>query len=323
MKLNRDFNWKSLPFIAEKERKSFLNVSIRFCGAMNERRNKSLSRLKLISTNLNHQSNEFFTNSTLHGVRYINENGRAFGEKFMWFCCVAIGFVTALIIIDSLWEKFQTEPTITGMRMISWKSNYSFFFSLLCILVHKTIIIDWVYLFSPLSYPKDSIQNSKIKNSNFRPFLFVQLRHSMLRKSTKQLSIYRMEMMKITRSIRRSWERCQDWLTMRLWKLLKIISLWRRSKLMNCEWIHLDSLFFIYRYVARIYFSHASFAMIISPVAIIFIRHSMSAVYAFHSIHATHQKLTKSKSKDGIEINSLSLFVDILLIGLEIIIWMC
>jgi hypothetical protein len=86
---------------------------------------RRLSRLKLIPTNLNHQAEEFFSNSTLHGVRYINENGRAFGEKFMWFCCVAIGFVISLIIIDSLWEKFQTDPTITGM--ISSKSNYPFF----------------------------------------------------------------------------------------------------------------------------------------------------------------------------------------------------
>jgi acid-sensing ion channel, other len=69
---------------------------------------------KLISTNFTHQTKEFFGNSTLHGVRYIAENGRKFSEKFMWFCCVAIGAVAAFVIIDSLWEKFQTNPTITG-----------------------------------------------------------------------------------------------------------------------------------------------------------------------------------------------------------------
>jgi acid-sensing ion channel, other len=69
---------------------------------------------KLISTNFTHQTKEFFSNSTLHGVRYIAENGRKFGEKFMWFCCVSIGAVAAFVIIDSLWEKFQTNPTITG-----------------------------------------------------------------------------------------------------------------------------------------------------------------------------------------------------------------
>lgn len=35
--------------------------------------------------------------------------------RFMWFCLTAIGFVVSLIIIASLWEKFQTNPTITGL----------------------------------------------------------------------------------------------------------------------------------------------------------------------------------------------------------------
>lgn len=69
----------------------------------------------LIPTNLSHQTKEFFANSTLHGVRYIAEKGRSFSEKFMWFCCVAVGAVAAFVIINSLWEKFQTNPTITGI----------------------------------------------------------------------------------------------------------------------------------------------------------------------------------------------------------------
>lgn len=36
----------------------------------------------------------------------------------MWFCFTSIGAVTALVIIMSLWEKFQTNPTITGKRII-------------------------------------------------------------------------------------------------------------------------------------------------------------------------------------------------------------
>lgn len=34
--------------------------------------------------------------------------------RFMWFCFTVTGGVSALIIIVSLWEKFQTNPTITG-----------------------------------------------------------------------------------------------------------------------------------------------------------------------------------------------------------------
>lgn len=34
--------------------------------------------------------------------------------RFMWFSFTAVGAVTTCIIIVSLWEKFQTNPTITG-----------------------------------------------------------------------------------------------------------------------------------------------------------------------------------------------------------------
>ncbi|XP_055711501.1 pickpocket protein 28 [Phlebotomus papatasi] len=69
----------------------------------------------LFRTSLLWQTKEFFNNSTLHGVRYIAEQGRPFAERFMWFCFTAIGAVAAFIIIVSLWEKFQTNPTITGL----------------------------------------------------------------------------------------------------------------------------------------------------------------------------------------------------------------
>ncbi|XP_063821327.1 sodium channel protein Nach-like [Ostrinia nubilalis] len=71
--------------------------------------------LSLLATSLRHQTTEFFNNSTLHGVRYIAEKERPFCEKFMWFSFTAVGAVTTCIIIVSLWEKFQTNPTITGL----------------------------------------------------------------------------------------------------------------------------------------------------------------------------------------------------------------
>ncbi|KAL0892231.1 hypothetical protein ABMA27_015417 [Loxostege sticticalis] len=71
--------------------------------------------LSLLATSLRHQTTEFFNNSTLHGVRYIAEKERPFCEKLMWFSFTAVGAVTTCIIIISLWEKFQTNPTITGL----------------------------------------------------------------------------------------------------------------------------------------------------------------------------------------------------------------
>lgn len=70
----------------------------------------------LLKTSVKYQTKEFFDNSTLHGIRYIAEEGRAFFEKFIWFCLVSVGAVAAFVIIGTLWEKFQTNPTITGKQ---------------------------------------------------------------------------------------------------------------------------------------------------------------------------------------------------------------
>ncbi|XP_017488629.1 PREDICTED: sodium channel protein Nach-like [Rhagoletis zephyria] len=78
------------------------------------------------------QTKEFFQNSTLHGVRYIAESGRPVGEKFMWFCFTSIGAVTALVIIMSLWEKFQTNPTITGLDTDFHNQNVVFPTTIVC-----------------------------------------------------------------------------------------------------------------------------------------------------------------------------------------------
>lgn len=69
----------------------------------------------LVKTSLRYQGKEFMDNSTLHGIRYLAEEDRPFFEKFMWFCLVSVGATAAFVIIGSLWEKFQTNPTITGI----------------------------------------------------------------------------------------------------------------------------------------------------------------------------------------------------------------
>lgn len=74
-----------------------------------------ITSFRLLRTSFLYQTKEFFNNSTLHGVRYIAETDRPFGERLMWFCFTVIGFISALVIIVSLWEKFQTNPTITGI----------------------------------------------------------------------------------------------------------------------------------------------------------------------------------------------------------------
>ncbi|XP_028130109.2 sodium channel protein Nach-like [Diabrotica virgifera virgifera] len=77
------------------------------------RRNKNNS--KKWKESFKTQGKLFFENSTLHGVKYVAESGRSFMERFMWFTWITIGIVTTTVIIVNLWEKFQTNPTITGL----------------------------------------------------------------------------------------------------------------------------------------------------------------------------------------------------------------
>nr|NP_001259646.1 pickpocket 23, isoform D [Drosophila melanogaster]AGB95488.1 pickpocket 23, isoform D [Drosophila melanogaster] len=96
------------------------------------RTQRFLETLVIFRRSLIYQTKEFFQNSTLHGVRYIAESGRPIGEKFMWFCFTSIGAVTALVIIMSLWEKFQTNPTITGLDTDFHNQNVVFPTTVVC-----------------------------------------------------------------------------------------------------------------------------------------------------------------------------------------------
>jgi amiloride-sensitive sodium channel len=42
---------------------------------------KAKKKYELLKTSWTYQTREYFENSTLHGVRYINEDGRPFCEK--------------------------------------------------------------------------------------------------------------------------------------------------------------------------------------------------------------------------------------------------
>ncbi|XP_054729475.1 sodium channel protein Nach [Anastrepha obliqua] len=114
---------------------------------MKEWTRKLTETLTLFRRSLILQTKEFFQNSTLHGVRYIAESGRPVGEKFMWFCFTTIGAVTALVIIMSLWEKFQTNPTITGLDTDFHNQNVVFPTTVICPEVpfdHEKAY-DWAY----------------------------------------------------------------------------------------------------------------------------------------------------------------------------------
>ncbi|XP_055611970.1 sodium channel protein Nach-like [Uranotaenia lowii] len=92
----------------------------------------NLTAKRLLRSSLLVQIREFFTLSTLHGVRYVTERDRPFREKFCWFALVNTSAVTTLIIIFNLWQKFQTNPTITGPDTASSENSTTFPTVLVC-----------------------------------------------------------------------------------------------------------------------------------------------------------------------------------------------
>lgn len=73
-----------------------------------------MTSIRLFRSTFLFQIKEFFEKSTLHGIGFIAETNRPLRERLLWFCLTAFGFISAVVIIVSLWEKFQTNPTIMG-----------------------------------------------------------------------------------------------------------------------------------------------------------------------------------------------------------------
>lgn len=80
------------------------------------------SNFRLFQTSLLYQTREFFNNSTLHGVRYIAETGRPFGERFENF--VFIG-MPALMVNSSLCQFRQIYVVLFYRHRNSGCINYN------------------------------------------------------------------------------------------------------------------------------------------------------------------------------------------------------
>ena len=51
--------------------------------------------------------------TSLHGVRYITEDGRHWSERMLWVILVILGFITVLIFILPILRKYLDSPTLT------------------------------------------------------------------------------------------------------------------------------------------------------------------------------------------------------------------
>ncbi|XP_049863648.1 sodium channel protein Nach-like [Schistocerca gregaria] len=90
-------------FNANDERKSFRMK-------INGRRT-----MKIVNTLSRHLS-EFCKATTLHGLKYITEEGRHWFERLLWLLGCAAGATAASILINLVWSQYITSPTITTVE---------------------------------------------------------------------------------------------------------------------------------------------------------------------------------------------------------------
>ena len=58
---------------------------------------------------------EYCESSSLHGLRYITENGRHWTERILWVFLSLLGFILTVYFILPIWIKWHLKPTLTTL----------------------------------------------------------------------------------------------------------------------------------------------------------------------------------------------------------------
>ena len=56
-----------------------------------------------------------FHYSSLHGLKYITEDGRHVFERILWFLLCFMGFILTIYFIVPIWIKWNSQPTLTTL----------------------------------------------------------------------------------------------------------------------------------------------------------------------------------------------------------------
>ncbi|XP_076636485.1 sodium channel protein Nach [Colletes latitarsis] len=82
--------------------------------------------LKELRFSLKYRSKEYFLENILHGVPYFVDPKRPKWERITWFFLTLASVIATAVIIVIIWHKFQTEPTITGLDIMTEHINIKF-----------------------------------------------------------------------------------------------------------------------------------------------------------------------------------------------------
>ncbi|XP_021939067.1 pickpocket protein 19-like isoform X2 [Zootermopsis nevadensis] len=71
-----------------------------------------------------HFLRDYFINSSLHGLRYVAEDGRHWAERCIWIFLCTIAVAGALYTSSNIWTRYQTSPTMTVLESTNYQIEY-------------------------------------------------------------------------------------------------------------------------------------------------------------------------------------------------------
>ncbi|XP_060813967.1 uncharacterized protein LOC132906115 [Bombus pascuorum] len=109
---------------------------------------------KELHSSLKFRSRECLLENSLHGVPYFVDSTRPKWERLTWFLLTFASLLAIIAIIIIILDKFQTEPTITGLDIMTENVNIEFPQIFVCFdwfhLNHSDIPEDEIYIYEQL-----------------------------------------------------------------------------------------------------------------------------------------------------------------------------
>lgn len=103
---------------------------------------------------IKYRSKEYLLENTLPGVPYFVDPTRPKWERITWFLLTVASIIATVVTIVIIWDKFQTEPTITGLDTMTEHINIDFPQIFLCFdwaqLNHSRLQKDEMYVYEQL-----------------------------------------------------------------------------------------------------------------------------------------------------------------------------
>ncbi|XP_033229005.1 uncharacterized protein LOC117180625 [Belonocnema kinseyi] len=72
-----------------------------------------------LSTSLKLRSKEYLRENSLHGLPYLMDPSKRTYARVGWLICVLVSLVATIGTILTLWDKFQTSPTLMGIDILT------------------------------------------------------------------------------------------------------------------------------------------------------------------------------------------------------------